>query len=65
MWHFVDCQMEGCAITLASRLSGGSIWMCMRSVSTERSEIFVVIVCDKLPMGGKHEKLKKVGNSAV
>ena len=60
----VDCQMEGCASRLHHVFQGG--YVAMHDINIDGAER--KICCDRvdeLRMGGKPEKLNKVGQSTV
>ena len=61
---FVDCHMEGCALRLHHVYQGG--YVAMHDMNLDRSDRKICHDCvDNLWMGGKPEKLKKVGQSTV
>ena len=60
----VGCQMEGCALRLHHVYQGGYVAMHEIDLDGEERNICDDFV-DNIWMGGKHEKLNKVGHSTV
>ena len=60
----VDCQMEGCASRLHHFYQGK--YVAMHDIDLDGTERKIFRNCvDELRVGGKPEKLKKVGHSTV
>ena len=60
----VDCQMKGCESILHHVRQGG--YMAMHDIDLDEAERKICHNCvDKIWMGGKPEKLKKVQHSTV
>ena len=61
---FVDCQVEGCASRLHHVYQGG--YVAMHEINLDEAEQKIFRDCiDKLWIGGKPDKLNKVGHSTV
>ena len=60
----VDCQMKGCELRLRHVCQGG--YVAMHEIDLDEAELNICRDCvDKIWMGGKPEKLKKVQHSTV